>query len=86
MNAKVKIAPIEQWCEMHREQAKLNPDMRRLVGLEITILPESMVQKEGGRSWTLTRESYLLMAAACGLGDPERFHTGTICEHMLEMD
>lgn len=76
MIAKVRIAPLEQWCEQGKE---LNAQLERPLkpGEELTIFADSMTIGH----WigdALHQESRFWRG---GPGE-----SGMICEHMLEMD
>jgi hypothetical protein len=86
MIAKVKIAPVEQWCEYYRN----NTDMIA-AGEKIEIITESCQidppslsldgHPPGARWWRVTNEQ-VRQAVAKG-GHPNE---NMICEHMLEID
>lgn len=89
MIAKVRIAPVEQWCEGLRDNAKSLPELQQLCGMPIEIEPDSMkvesrMHEEDCRWWRIspkTKED--LIEKVPRLADhPSRY----VCEHMLEMD
>jgi hypothetical protein len=86
MTAKVRIAPVERWCEHARRGEELDV-CRKLVGLVVEILPSSMGVDErcpGARVWLITDESRdRLFAAVDRIVIPVPWR---LCEHMLEMD
>jgi len=45
MIAKVRIAPVERWCLQNLADLEEWPSGRKLVGLEIEIITESMQQR-----------------------------------------
>lgn len=85
MIARVRIAPVERWCDEARTDCGSN-----LAGLQIDILTHSCRSADkaeswkcGGREW-LT-ESTWTKRRCCEIGIRNYAHM-TICEHMLEMD
>jgi len=90
MIAKVRIAPIEQWCKRLRENASEVPELLNFVGMEVEINPASMKVESTShdldcRWWKLSDKS---KAEMCGRAPKlgERSTNYYICEHMLEMD
>ncbi len=85
MIAKVRIAPVEYWCESARNISKIRP------GTPIPIITESCFEFAqgrysegcGGKAWIVERswsdQRYI------DLGKPLEQLTA-VCEHMLEMD
>jgi len=86
MIAKVRIAPVEKWCELYRNRTNVQPYARP--GTEVPIITESMTVDPpflllikhdfGSRWWMLAPE----FVAATG----RQAHQCWICEHMLEID
>jgi hypothetical protein len=80
--ARVKIAPVEHWCQMAQESAErtgyLPPDV------PIEILTETMHQWErcDGRVWQITQKTVDLLRHDLPPSTKPKF----MCEHMLEMD
>ena len=89
MIVKVRIAPVEQWCEPSRTYGikRGAPE----VGLEVEIETKTMHNAEtrsedcNGRFWYLTPESGRRIRALVGW-PIQQGEIYTICEHMLEMD
>ena len=86
--ARVKIAPIEQWCDWYKKPATKNARTKKIassfVGLTIGIDTESMrdaacVPK--ARMWNVTTDSIKKLSLLAN-----RISGFAICEHMLEMD
>lgn len=78
MIAKVRIAPMERWCERALKSLQENPALAELVGLEIEILPRSMFVGNGERHWLYgPNKGNRLWEIVRGNGT---------CEHVLEMD
>lgn len=92
MIAKVKIAPLEKWCEpMKQAAARMSPTAHLAQGCEVGIETSSMrtaqrILQCGGREWLLVAipDSIRVFDASNGSYEMER--QGWICEHMLEMD
>jgi hypothetical protein len=87
MIAKVRIAPVERWCDNARKDEPLEL-CEKLVGLEVEIYAEQMTTNDkhepGARTWRITDESRDRLFHAIDripLNIPWR-----LCEHMLEMD
>jgi hypothetical protein len=90
MIARVKIAPVEQWCEAAKKDG-LNryPGGVRCVGqpAEIETLSLNTYRGKsscGGRLWALTPRSARHLTELSGAA--EWFDETFVCEHMLEMD
>jgi hypothetical protein len=93
MIARVRIAPIEKWCPQNLKDLEDFPAGRKLVGMEVEILTETMqtfgdciVRNEGGtgKIWLLTaksREAIRQILYPTPVSDDLM-----LCEHMLEMD
>ena len=83
MIVKVRIAPIENWCEHAQEWAKTHPEMLSWPGKVVEILPHTMQTNLGGeREWQSSEATDELL-------DPSWFVKGLpgyFCESMLEMD
>ena len=93
MIAKVRIAPLEQWCEPGRQELARFPQAVHLPGLEIELQPESMQvmphtgMDEPTRAWIITRESWHRIGRVIGWTyDEDGIDLCRLCEHMLEMD
>lgn len=88
MIAKVRIAPIEQWCAAVRETEE-NPEIYGApteVGMFVEILTDTMRVANNceGREWALTDASLDALIEKTGAIEPDR--PCYICEHMLELD
>jgi hypothetical protein len=84
--ARVRIAPVERWCEGLRESAK-DYDVKNLgVGREVEIITETMHRWSycEGHAWKLTLKSSNELREANG--QQKHYSQATACEHMLEMD
>jgi hypothetical protein len=86
MIARVRIAPVQQWCK-DTDAARLREGSGE-VGAEIEILTRSMVLDDcdgsPAKHWRMTRRSYKKLCKIIGsVPDAEEVW---ICEHMLEMD
>jgi len=86
--AKVRIAPVDRWCEFHKihlEDARRSAICASLVGMEVEIITNSMrmsvIPECLGRLWSHTKKTTekLTQKGCVPSGDG-------ICEHMLEMD
>ena len=83
MIAKVRIAPVERWCQTPNRQYFGLESYRCLVGMEVEIFPSSMIDHScGTHGWLLTPDSYQKMRQIC----PHAASRGYACEHTLEMD
>jgi len=83
--ARVRIAPVERWCDycisMLRENG-LDPK-NAAVGDLLSIETRSMISSPcGGKAWIAASSPNLEIL---GRGN-ERFSSGYVCEHLLEMD
>jgi len=83
--ARVKIAPLDNWCENYRNLPK------ELVGLEIAIETSSLDSNPerfgcGGRFWNVDELTGNRLRELCGLAPITAPDITIICEHMLEMD
>lgn len=84
MIAKVRIAPVEQWCQ----ESKLNSG-HDLAGRPVRIITESLFHDDrcNGKAWLEPYEDSVIRAQE--IGDLELLR-GTVpyclCEHMLEMN
>lgn len=89
MIAKVRIAPVERWCDGCLNALRKYPRLADKVGSVIAIMPETMradVQLHfcDGEKWGVPQE----------IADPFREsiesrpaeHDAWVCEHALEMD
>lgn len=96
MIARVRIAPLEQWCSEFRVYAADNPRLLSLVGMEIDIDPRTMLvgptmdsadweQHSKARRWVVYAESSARMRHVAGLS-MDTLNRLWICEHLLEMD
>jgi hypothetical protein len=84
MIARVRIAPVDRWCDKLRH-IDINPD-EVPVGRKISILTETM-RPSGwceGVAWEHERSDCLAMRDELGLRGMTR--PKFVCEHMLEMD
>lgn len=87
MIAKVRIAPIEQWCEPCRN-GHPPEECLPLVGMEVEIITESMVRDTrcpDGMSWQITEDSKQRGFHALGIFNVPPI-PWLLCQHMLEMD
>lgn len=74
MIVKVKIAPLEYWCERALRHAEEDPLLKEWVGQEVEILTETMHVQDGERYWHYAKA-------------PNPLYNGyRTCEHVLEMD
>jgi len=87
MIARVRIAPVERWCDEAR--AGNVPDSATVAGNEILIFTEScrlrFVWRCGGKEWKVEDDSSKRFREAIGKQYVPGIHSW-ICEHMLEMD
>jgi hypothetical protein len=86
---KVRIAPVEQWCEEAKDVLERNPLLSEIVGLEVEVETGSFEQKQVGRCsgpwWYLTPEDASRMLDL--IGRPElKGNPSALCRHCLEMD
>lgn len=92
MIARVRIAPIEQWCPPKRGVAeRRQAESAALVGKEVQIFTETMSKSLfsacGGRTWKCDDASTNLIAAAWPGERGCKPNVNTyLCEHFLEMD
>lgn len=90
MISRVRIAPIEQWCQEKLTNLERNPAGAKFVGVEVEILTDSMVvDVEHGKKWLLTAESVQRLHDIARTPMEVRMSLSAgalICEHMLEMD
>ena len=85
MIARVKIAPIEQWCSEPKEIAAEMGAPE--VGFEVEILINRTRKSPcGEREWELTKKSHVALLALIGLNYDDGRHGTWICRHLLEMD
>ena len=93
MKAKVRIAPVELWCNAHiMASTRTSEQLEKLNGLEVEIETTSMTVRTDchdapTKFWRLTEESARLFDEAQGYLD--RDYEGyflRVCEHMIEMD
>jgi len=90
--ARVRIAPVEQWCSTYLELLACEPSYRKLVGKEVEIETSTVYRaenhKEQCRKWAITLESAKQLRLTCGFGDIADLPVTqeALCEHMLEMD
>jgi hypothetical protein len=91
MIAKVRIAPVERWCPVNRQDLRDFPDGKKLVGMTVEILTESMKRigdfqrfgkSEGYATWRLSERSVAELRNIV----PQVKSDIRLCEHMLEMD
>lgn len=87
MIARVKIAPVERWCEQVRDAISRHSwDAIESVGLEIGIDTASMETSTigcGGRMWqVVVPEGWECVDINTGAPGNQ----GKLCEHFLEMD
>ena len=91
MITKVRIAPVEQWCDRAKENLERNPAIANTIGIEIEIETQTFENKAvddfcSGPWWALTRES---SAHVYELVERPEFIENTrlhLCRHVLEMD
>jgi hypothetical protein len=86
MIAKVRIAPVERWCENAKQAALSIDSLRLLAGTFVNIIVSDMrvtTDKDGVeyKWWPLPPKDLQEYRVACG--DEQGLG---ICEHMLEMD
>jgi hypothetical protein len=83
--AKVRIAPVERWCEKGSHRL-INYPEAYVPGTLVGVHTESMTSwvNCNGRVWLLTLEDSNRIRESCGLGPTDI--AGGLCEHMLEMD
>ena len=89
--AKVRIAPVERWCEHYIEKLQQNPLYANLPGMEVAIIPESLSvlddrHDEEFKWWQLETESAKEMLKVIGKHKKQPRPNWGLCEHMLEMD
>ena len=88
MIAKVRIAPVEQWCKRALLELEQFPASATIIGKVVEIIPSSMrVDVEeipdlpGTRFWLVSKETRDALVAEVG-----ESRGRWVCEHMLEMD
>ena len=89
MITSVRIAPMEQWCELAKSYADTNPAFIKLVGRVVPIITESCRANESGCSsqfqWRVPDEFAKIQFDEIGM----RYNplgSFWICSSMLEMD
>jgi hypothetical protein len=93
MIARVRIAPVEQWCEELTDTLDLCPNLAKLVGEPVDLIAGKMGKTRcivGGMEGDFKR-FYATFESAERLHNLVGAHsgargTGALCEHMLEMD
>ena len=93
MTTEVKIAPVERWCDDVQSTLRKNPRMAKMVGLPIDLVvgkvSKTLCSVNGKerefRRFYATPESLAALHEFIG-GYTGYNSSGTICEHMLEMD
>ena len=85
MIAKVRIAPVERWCERQRARAAEYPDVN-FTGLGVRILTETYTKSDfcDGRVWVHEPSSVNEFRAL--IGKEPKYDTSYICSHMVELD
>ena len=85
MIARVKIAPVERWCQPCKDGLNHSPQAETAVGLEVGIHPSTMEYDPvcGGRSWFVDVPAGW-EGRDCRTGG--YVPRARICEHLLEMD
>jgi len=90
MIAKVRIAPVERWCEPMQEEYRRR-ETPQLIGMEAAINTRSMragnlcINRCESREWLLEDSAAKRLRETIGIG-PASEQRVWICEHMLEMD
>jgi hypothetical protein len=90
MIARVKIAPVERWCEIAKRGASRGMEITAcLVGMSVDIYTESLGPHpahgdDSVKTWIVTEESKRRIFEAAGRSVPRKKYR--FCEHMLEMD
>ena len=93
--ARVRIAPIEQWCDGMKRDSAPHPRHVELPGMTVGILTETMVEGDqiantlppipcAGKKWKLDSESQKQIDIII-YGHPLSFPAWW-CEHLLELD
>ena len=90
MIARVRIAPVEQWCHWYAKDLPKHPVIAGIAGLAVEIETTSMRSANcdpEARMWDATMESWKKLYGITG-ESPSNLRDGKlgICEHMLEMD
>jgi hypothetical protein len=96
MIARVKIAPVERWCEMTRRDALKYPELLRSEGTFVDIETKSMtvnpikeveeICDPSARWWQITERSRQEQEAIMQIDTTKEQVGNWVCEHMLEMD
>ena len=95
MIARVRIAPVEHWCDGMKRDSAAYPTRSELPGMTVDILTETMVEGDeiantispvpcGGKKWKLDWESQKKIDLIIH-GHPQSC-AAWWCEHVLEMD
>ena len=86
MKTRVRIAPIERWCEGYKVE-----QFFPLAGMRIEIVPASMRERDfsqnrgcKGKYWEVSWESRKEIEARLGI-KAGPFDILVLCEHMLEI-
>jgi hypothetical protein len=87
MIARVRIAPVEQWCDGLKTLCGNDDPMISLVGMPISIHTESLTVSRwcGGKTWIIEEKSAKQLRAEGGRPKADSYPRFA-CEHMLEMD
>jgi len=87
MIARVKIAPVERWCQFYRDKWNADPF---LVGRMVEIVTETcrtdcweVGHQVGCRWWNISERQAKATFAFHGVPDDG---SRALCEHVLEMD
>ena len=81
MTATVRIAPLEQWYECSHGRP-VEEMARAVIGMEVQIICETMIQGPCGPRWRLTDESLERLNQKAGI----QVQSNMACAHQLEMD
>ena len=89
MIARVRIAPVEHWCEPSRSSGieRGAPEVGMTVEIDTSTMhmPEGKTEDCNGRFWDITPSSGKKLRAIVGW-EWRPYEVYTVCEHMLEMD
>jgi hypothetical protein len=83
---KVRIAPLERWCEAAKQFLSPKVPRESIAGYVVAIETESMLPSCdcNGKSWLVEREVALDSRRHFDINTTEERYR--VCEHMLELD
>jgi len=88
MIARVRIAPVERWCDERRQAAQRYPAATAIVGESIAIYTSVVRTRQecNGKNWQINNASCNDLRHKMSLPPVPPEDIRFVCEHMLEMD